>query len=493
MQRWQRSIWHQQRRALLTGSVVKHYIDLPPNYKDEQGLPFQQRDLDAQEVLSIFGPGMSTQSANTLLRIIHGRRVAGTLEDPAYHQHTASFTSSQIETALSYLRKTVPVDEVINAGLRAEDELRELERGVAPPEEIEEEQPAEEGAETAQKSEADDVYGVGVFDRIRARNRARQAEEEQRLEEERRKKEAEQPEVVAGELVTVDGLHPEARSPWVREWQYKATTGAEESPEMTKWDRLAPSTVLVLLVVAAAYVLSEVYKPPKHEDRLWPEIPPAAATVFAILAANIVIWSMWHFPPCWPLLNRYFLMAASTPRPISIFGAMFSHQQFKHMIYNLPLLWFFGTRLHDEVGRGNFVATYIACGSLGFLTTMWELVLRDRLVYTTLGASGCVMGILTAYFWMHKFDSFKILGLPPDPYEGIQGLGFIGLVLGFNLVAVVRRKRHMVDVASHIGGMAAGVGCGEILRRRLERRKVVLQEKQQSVKMSKQVIQKRIA
>ncbi|KAL1844662.1 hypothetical protein VTK73DRAFT_2071 [Phialemonium thermophilum] len=112
------------RTFLSSSPVIRDYVDLPPNYDDATGLPFRSRDLDEREVLGIFGPGISAASANRLLRILHGRRVAGTLDDPLVQVNTMPYTKQQQDAALAYLRARVPVDEVINAGLRAEDELR---------------------------------------------------------------------------------------------------------------------------------------------------------------------------------------------------------------------------------------------------------------------------------------------------------------------------------------------------------------------------------
>ncbi|KAJ9157423.1 Rhomboid-domain-containing protein [Pleurostoma richardsiae] len=477
--------------SIFDGAVIKHYVDLPPDYRDEVGLPFRKSgDLTKDEVLSVFGPGTSTRSANKLLRILHGRRVAGTLEDPAFRRHTAQYRDSQVQTALAYLRKTAPVDEIINAGLRAEDELQALEEAaaaarkaddangdeiIATPEKEntdKEEVPRRAGLKPAN----DDVYGVGVFDKIRARNIAIREEEERRLEEERRKREEEASQNMGG-LARIDadkplGLVTPEMSPTMKEWQAKGQSQLAEAPEMSKAARLGPSALFVTLFVAGLAALAEFYLPPKSEYRLFPDIPPSAATVLTLMAINLLVYVSWKIPPLWPVLNRYFILVPATPRPLAVVGAMFSHQKVTHLMINMLFLWFFGTRLHDEVGRGAFLAAYLSSGSLGFLATMANIVLRGNLHLSTLGASGAIYGVTTAYFWLHRFEGFKILGLPPDPYRGVQGLGFIGLLLSLNLAALLPgRGEHMIDVVSHMGGMGAGLACAALLEKRREARK----------------------
>jgi rhomboid-like protein len=77
---------------------------------------------------------------------------------------------------------------------------------------------------------------------------------------------------------------------------------------------------------------------------MWPDMPPAAATAFAIMGANLTIFLLWKFPPAWRMLNRYFISVPFKPHALSIVGNVFSHQQFKHMSLNMLMLWFIGTK-----------------------------------------------------------------------------------------------------------------------------------------------------
>lgn len=77
---------------------------------------------------------------------------------------------------------------------------------------------------------------------------------------------------------------------------------------------------------------------------MWPDTPPAAATVFALIGINVGIFALWKFPPAWRMLNRYFISAPLYPYALSMIGTVFSHQMAKHTLVNTGILFFLGTK-----------------------------------------------------------------------------------------------------------------------------------------------------
>lgn len=470
--------------------AIIHYNQIPDSYTDADGLPFRKEDLNSREVKEIFGTHIPAADANRLLRIIHGRRVAGTLDDPDLQQNTAQYSPSDKVVALEYLRKHIPVDEIVNAGLRAEDELRLLEEQEQYDETTEPEPASGEAAAKVheptqapigklprKKPKNDSPYGESTIDRIRARNLAAQAAEEKRLEEERAKRKEE--EHMAGETrLSTERSQPQYVSPWRRKHAERATSNLEAPPDKALWERLLPAFAMSALVLFAAYLATEMYKPPTRSMRIWPDIPPAAATCLGLILANVAVFALWKFPPAWPLLNRYLIISSAVPRPLQLIGAIFSHQNgLYHLIPNMVGLWFFGVRLHDEVGRGNFLAIYFTSGTIGFLTSLTWLVATSSFHVTTLGASSAIWGVIAAYFWLHKDDEFKIFGYPPDPWKGPQGIIFLGLLLGINLSALFSKRRSLMDIPSHLGGFFAGALGVDLVRKRMDIRARVRAEK----------------
>jgi len=413
---------------------------------------------------------MRTDDGNKLLRILHGRRVAGTLDDPTFMVNTMHFSAKDRKLALGYLRRRVPVDEVVNAGLRAEDELAALEN-----QDGAQDDSAADGSQPSQpnssKSAKDSVYGVGAFDAIRARNKAKHEAEQIRLAEEKKAlEEANHTDTSIQVKVDADkGVRVVQRSAKMEKWLEQGQSKLEAPPELKLWERLLPSTIFVALLIGGFAAFAEFYRPPSRKDRLFPDVPPAAATVLGLIAANLLVFGAWRIPPLWGFMNRYFILVVATPKPVQFLGAMFSHQQVGHLLTNMGCLWFFGVRYHDEVGRGNFLATYFSCGALAYLLSFYSFVLRGKLSICSIGASGAIYGIMGAYLWLHRFGYFKVFDMPPEPYRGVQGLAWIGLLAGINITGWFS-KSHMIDVTTHMGGLGVGIAMASLIERRREAR-----------------------
>lgn len=59
-------------------------------------------------------------------------------------------------------------------------------------------------------------------------------------------------------------------------------------------------------------------------------------------------------------------------------------------------------QVHDDIGRGNFLALYMAAGALGSFTSLaaHTLLLKD-LAATSLGASGAMSSLVAAWCMLH--------------------------------------------------------------------------------------------
>ncbi|KAL7798511.1 hypothetical protein V8C37DRAFT_368109 [Trichoderma ceciliae] len=451
------------RRTFFAPKIVRNYEELPRDYRDQVGLAFSGRDLSEAEVDRIIGTGTGGKRANHLLRILHGRRVAGTLEDPAFTIHTAQFTEEEIARALAYLRKTVPVEEIRNAGLRAEDELEQLEQGIEQAAEKKAKAGRGEGEEEEDSAEVytpDPIYGRSKIDEMRARNKARNKAREKALEEELKAKEA--VEGVSGPLAKRDDQVREITNPRVAEYYKAAQSDMEAPPELKPWERILPSATVVVLVLGFIAAVAMVYEEPAPRYRLFREVSTSHATVGALIAMNALVFLGWRMPPLWSLFNRYMIFVVATVRPVTLFTAAFSHTKLGHLLVNMVPLWFVGTCLHDEIGRADFLALYLGCGSAGFLGSLITYTLRGWLTVTSLGASGATLGLCSAYFWEHRADGFKIFGLPQD---GVHGIVFLALITAVQLAGLGKTAKLKVDIASHLAGIVAGILGIELLNR----------------------------
>ncbi|KAL1967541.1 hypothetical protein VTN77DRAFT_3056 [Rasamsonia byssochlamydoides] len=414
---------------------------------------------------------------NRILAVLQGRRLQGTLDLDLPADITSAVRPRLIENALKWLRKHHPVDEDAAIKARVEREVREEEeRLIREAEELGLYKP-QSGLWGAQLGEANDIYGKSVLKEIREKNEARLLAEEEKKRKEWLEGEAKEQEKIRMQLKRNTELQKydeaaviEARPradpkerpllAWIQKHHLRATNTDVDTSTMTTARRILPALGVTLLTIGISYVFAEIYRPPARKDRMWPDVPPAAATVIALLGANFAIFALWRiWPPAWKMLNRYFISVPLYPHALSVVGSTFSHQQLRHLATNMVILWFIGIRLHDEIGRGNFLAVYLSSGVFGSLVSLTAHVLMGKLTVTSLGASGAIAGLVAAWCTLHANDKLTLFFLPREWQDTISARGYVflaGIVLfeAFSLVSPF--KVAALDHWAHLGGYLAG-------------------------------------
>ena len=84
-----------------------------------------------------------------------------------------------------------------------------------------------------------------------------------------------------------------------------------------------------------------------------------------------------------------------------IFGYMWLHNNYPHIIGNLVFIWVFGNAVCSKVGNILYLPLYIATGVVAAVA---HLVFDGREV---VGASGAIFGMVGAYFVFYPFNSIK--------------------------------------------------------------------------------------
>ncbi|KAL8660585.1 MAG: hypothetical protein Q9202_006394 [Teloschistes flavicans] len=303
-------------------------------------------EVFSKHMQSILGKNADATKGNEMLHLIQEQRLAGTIDRavPGSRLHK--------DRALAWLRKNYPVDEekAILDRLDREDEA------AAQPQ--------------ARREGQTSVYGDSVFDRMRKENTAKR---ERREAEEKARREAKAKEIpISGTRAVAERPRPSLV------WAQKHTKAFEEQrlqevPQMSFLQRVGPITLMTVTIVSLCVLFAQNYKPPSRAARLLSDIPTAAATVGGLIAINVIVWLAWKVPPLWRPLTNYFLLSPVYPYAASILGNNFSHQVARHLGINMVALWFMGTSLHEDIGRGPFLAVYIACG-----VAAWELWLARR-------------------------------------------------------------------------------------------------------------------
>jgi rhomboid-like protein len=416
----------------LAAQILKPYGS---DKKPEKGLRFQKGELGHKTVRDIFGPRPPpTAFANRLLRVLHGRRHDGTLDLPLPDDVQSELDQYPyaVEDGLHWLRKAYPIDEDAAILARIEREEHALERD-NPAELLQRGQDLglyrgpQSGHYHAELGEKEgDVYGVSELDKIRAESEARAAREEEELQAqidermarhqtEQSKALAERPE--QGLESAKEVRPPNTFEKWVLMAQNRAQSKLSlESPEVaqqTTIRRVLPSFLLVSALVGGVYLYSQHWTRPKQMERFFPNVALSFATIGTLAAINLAVFLAWRMPPFWTALNKYFIIVPAYPYAVSMLGSLFSHQKLTHLLANMLPLFIFGLPLHEDVGRGTFVAIYLASGLLGSLGSLARHSIQRILITTTLGASGCVYGVVAAYLTLHaKYDLFT-----PDDEE----------------------------------------------------------------------------
>ncbi|KZF22251.1 rhomboid-domain-containing protein [Xylona heveae TC161] len=442
---------------------------------DGEGIRFREKDLTQKEVEAIVGPHVDADMANRLLRTLHECRLTGTLDELDSMPVATAYNRNVIQNALAWLRRNYPVDEEAAVRARAEQEAQAYEEKLrADAERLGLYRP-EEGSK---KSKSPSVYGSSGIDALHEHY------EKQPAKEYNWKSQAQE---VSENTGTLEKFGRNAKlakrepSERMKYYMERAMISKDEAaPEMSKFQRLWPSALLTVAVVSLAYLFSLYYSPPARSARLWPDMPPAAATIFGIILANTTIFALWRVPPAWRFLNRYFLSVPGWPVAASTLGNVFSHQQLNHLLTNMVVLWFIGTRLHDDVGRGNFLAIYLSSGVLASFFSLSSFVLRNRFVTSSLGASGAIAGVLAAWCAINSDKQFSIIFIPPDWIPPLSSTLILSCFIAVELLGIARGWSK-IDHFAHLGGYIAGLSSAQIVkdrrRRELEARRKAHEQK----------------
>ncbi|KAJ5085016.1 hypothetical protein N7532_009787 [Penicillium argentinense] len=463
------------------------------------------RNLSDADIKFIFGPGVPTKLGNRTLGALQTQRLEGTLDLDLPADITRAVSQSQLDSALQWLRENYPLNEDAAILARIErEEIEAEEKLVRRAEELGLYKP-QSGSYENELGEENSIYGKSVLKEAREMNEKRLLAEKERKRQEWLQGENEEQERLRRQFKGDTALQQyqeaaltEARPradpnerpylAWIQKHHIAATHESPEAMNLTTTQRLLAPALFTLLAVGLCYYFAQKYESPARKDRLWPSVPPAAATVGAIIGANVAITFMWKFiPPSWRLLNRYFVIVPLYPSAPSMLGSTFSHQTWRHLATNMMVLGLMGTRVHDELGRGNFLAIYFGSGAVGSLVSLYRSVLLGSLGLTSLGASAATSGIVAAWCMYHFDDKITMWILPHELRETLwtQGWIFLACLIGTEILSMATPARFLqvwplsrltkMDHAAHLGGYLAGAGCGYTLaqRRRRERERRV--------------------
>lgn len=140
----------------------------------------------------------------------------------------------------------------------------------------------------------------------------------------------------------------------------------------------------------------------------------------------------------------------------SLVGSAFSHQEGMHLLFNMLMLYSFGSTLCAYVGASNFLTMYLNSAVLSsFISLALPVITRGSLLIASLGASGAIFSVFGAFSFLFPKSPIALFFIP---VPGGAWFAFLGSV-AFNVAGIVL-KWGRYDYAAHLGGCAAGVAYG---------------------------------
>jgi membrane associated rhomboid family serine protease len=154
------------------------------------------------------------------------------------------------------------------------------------------------------------------------------------------------------------------------------------------------------------------------------------------------------------------------PVPVTLLTAMFIHGGFLHIIGNMLFLWVFGDNVEDRLGHMRYLLFYVLCG---LTASLIHGVIFSSSRIPTVGASGAIAGVLSAYMILFPrarvttlvivFFFIRIVRIPAAV------LLFLWFILQI-ISGMADLSVHTGGVAwfAHIGGFAAGLMLLMVMR-----------------------------
>ena len=144
-----------------------------------------------------------------------------------------------------------------------------------------------------------------------------------------------------------------------------------------------------------------------------------------------------------------FSPAAALSRPWTFFSYMFVHGGLLHLIFNMLMLFVFGSPVESRMGSRAFILYYLYCGVGAAVFALGLSSIMD--VSPFVGASGAVLGVVLAFamFWP---DAELVIFPIPIP---MRARTFVMVVLGLDVLGALYFNDGIAHLA-HVGGVAFG-------------------------------------
>ena len=185
-----------------------------------------------------------------------------------------------------------------------------------------------------------------------------------------------------------------------------------------------------------------------------------------VITKNLLIINVLMFAATWVFgrqgldLNNIFGLHFFLARDFQIyqlFTYMFMHAGLTHLFFNMFALWMFGCVVENVWGPKKFLFYYLTCGVgaglIQLLTQFGEFYMLASLnLWTTVGASGAIYGVLLAFGMLFPEERLFIFPLPVP----IKAKWFVCIYIVVELLSALGTSNSSVAHFAHLGGMLFG-------------------------------------
>ena len=131
---------------------------------------------------------------------------------------------------------------------------------------------------------------------------------------------------------------------------------------------------------------------------------------------------------------------------------MFIHGGVFHLLFNMLMLWMFGSELCRLWGIKFFLKYYLICGiGAGLTVVLLSFVTPSTFMNPTVGASGAIFGLFLAYGLVFKDRLLYVLGVVP-----VKALRLVLIMAGIELIALLSQGDSSISHLAHLGGLLTG-------------------------------------
>jgi len=146
-----------------------------------------------------------------------------------------------------------------------------------------------------------------------------------------------------------------------------------------------------------------------------------------------------------------FAPAHAWERPWTFVTYMFLHAGIPHILFNMLVLFIFGSSVEERMGGRTFFLFYILCGIGGAVASF---PLTQAVVVTQIiGASGAVLGVAVAFAWYWPDHPVFVFPLP-DP---ISAKWLVTFLIGLDLVIALLGVSDGIAHLAHLGGVGTAL------------------------------------